>query len=165
MDCERIEELLSSHLEGELSAAEKSLAEAHLRTCRDCAVLFSALRDARAALSDFPEVEVSQSLMSRLYAIPEKKKKYSFSLDFLLKPSLQPIFTAATVLLTITSFYLFSPDKKSIDRMIDLKIHQGYSQVEKLYAKAGSLTDRLGDYKNTVLGSLKNWKIFGGKKD
>jgi hypothetical protein len=165
MDCERIEELLSSHLEGELSAAEISLVEAHLRTCRDCAVLFSALQDARAALTDFPEVELSESLMSKLYAIPEKKKKFSFSLDFLLKPSLQPIFAAASIFLTIMSFYLFSPDKKYIDRTIDQKIHQSYSQVEKLYAKAGSLTDRLGDYKNTVLGSLKSWKIFGGKKD
>ena len=165
MDCERIEELLSSLLEGELSGSEKSLVERHLATCQACSSLYSALQETREALLGFPEVEVSESLISKLTAIPEKKKKFSFSLDFVLKPSLQPVFATAAIFLTILSFYLFNPDKKYIDRTIDQKIHLGYSQVEKLYAKAGSWTDRLADYKNDVLGSLKNWKIFGGKKD
>jgi len=165
MNCEKIEELLSSYLEGELSTAEKTLVDDHLRTCQGCAILYSAIKETREALSGFPELEVSASLMSKLYAIPEKKKKFRFSLDFLLKPSLQPIFAAATIFLTLLSFYLFNPNKKYIDRSIDQKIHLGYSQVEKLYAKAESWTDRLGDYKDSVLGSLKNWKIFGGNKD
>jgi hypothetical protein len=165
MNCERIEELLSAYIEGELSAAEKSLVETHLRACRDCTLLYSAITDTRAALSGFPELEISETLKSRLSAIPERKRRFRFSLDFLLKPSLQPVFAAATVFLTLLSFYLFNPDKKYIDRSIDQKIHQGYNQVEKLYAQTGSLTDRLGDYKDSILGSIKNWKIFGGKKD
>lgn len=165
MNCERIEELLSSYLEGELSPAEKSLVESHLATCQGCALLYSAMREAQAALFGFPEVQVGESLMSKLYAIPEKKKRFRFSLDFLLRPSLQPILAAATIFMTLLSFYLFNPDKKYIDRAIDQKIHQGYSRVEKLYARAGSWTDRLGDYKDSVLGSIKNWKIFGGNKD
>jgi hypothetical protein len=165
MNCERIEELLFSYLEDELSPAEKNFVETHLAACQECALLYSASKETREALSGFPEVEVGESLMSKLYAIPEKKKKFSFSLDFLLKPSLQPIFAALTVFLTIMSFYLFNPDKKYIDRSINQKIHLGYSQVEKLYAKAESWTDRLDDYKDNVLGSLKNWKIFGGDKD
>lgn len=165
MNCERVEELLSAYLEGELSAAEKSLVESHLRTCQACALLYSAMRETQEALASFPEVEVSGSLMSKLYAIPEKRKKFSFSLDFLLKPSLQPIFAAASIFLTLMSFYFFNPDKKYIDRSINQKIHLGYSQVEKFYAQAGSWTDRLGDYKDSVLGSIKSWKIFGGNKD
>ena len=165
MDCERIEELLSSFLEGELSASEKRLVETHLTACQACSLLYSALQETSEALSGFPEVEVSESLMSKLYAIPERKKKFSFSFDFLLKPSLQPVFATAAIFLTVLSFYLFNPDKKYFDRTVDQKIHLGYSQVEKLYAKAGSWTDRLVDYKDNVLGSLKNWKIFGGKKD
>ena len=165
MNCERIEELLSSFLEGGISASEKRLVESHLAACQACSLLYSAVRETRNALFDFPEVEVSESLMSKLYAIPERKKKFSFSFDFVLKPSLQPVFATAAIFLTILSFYLFNPDKKYIDRTIDQKIHLGYSQVEKLYAKAGSWTDRLADYKDNVLGSLKNWKIFGGKKD
>jgi hypothetical protein len=165
MNCERIEELLSSFLEGELSASEKSLVERHLATCQACASLYSALQETREALFGFPEAEITESLASKLYAIPERRKKFSFSLDFLLKPSLQPIFATAAIFLTVLSFYLFNPDKKYIDRTIDQKIHLGYSQVEKLYAKAGSWTDRLVDYKDNVLGSLKNWKVLGGKKD
>lgn len=167
MNCERVEELLSAYSEGELTAAEAGLVETHLQTCRSCALLYAAFRDAGAALAGFPELEVSERLTARLYAIPgeKRKRRFRFSLDFLLEPSLQPVLAAATIFLTLMSFYLFNPNRKNIDRQIDLKIHQGYGQVEKLYARAGSWTDRLGDYKDSVLDSLKNWKIFGGKED
>jgi hypothetical protein len=67
--------------------------------------------------------------------------------------------------MTLLSFYLFNPDRKNIDRAIDQKVHSGYSQVEKIYAKAGSFTDRVGDTANSVFVSVKNWKIFGGNED
>jgi len=165
MDCERIEELLSSYLEGELSTADKDMVEAHLASCPDCAALLAVLGRAQKALAGFPKLEVSPRLHARLAAIPERKKKFSFSLDFLLKPSLQPVFAAATIFMTLLSFYLFNPDKKNIDRAIDLKIHSGYSQVEKLYAKAGSFTDRLGDTAETVYVSVKNWKVLSGNEN
>ena len=165
MKCDRIEELLSLYLERELDPTEMALVEGHLRTCRECGLLAAALRETRAALAGFPELAVSPSLKTKLYAIPERKKKPSFALDFLLKPSLQPVFAAATVFLTLLSFYFFNPNKKYIDRAIDQQIHLGYSQVEKLYARAESWTDRLGGYKDEILSSVKNWKIFGGNGD
>lgn len=165
MICERIKELLSAFLEGELGQTEKALVEIHLAGCPDCAALLAILARTQEALAGFPELEISPDLQARLAAIPERKKKFSLSLDFVLKPSLQPVFAAATIFLTLLSFYLFNPDKKNIDRAIDLKIHSGYSQVERLYAKAGSFTDRLGDTADNVLGSVKSWKIFGGKED
>ncbi|MFZ2055745.1 MAG: zf-HC2 domain-containing protein [Candidatus Aminicenantales bacterium] len=165
MRCERIEELLSAFLEGELSPAEKALVEGHLADCPDCASLLGDMRRAQQALTGFPEVEVSPGLQARLAAIPEQKKKFSFTFDFVLKPALQPVFAAAAIFMTLLSFYLFNPDKKAIDRTIDQKIHTGYSQVEKLYARAGSYTDRLGDTANNILGSVKNWKVFGGNED
>jgi hypothetical protein len=82
-----------------------------------------------------------------------------------LKPAFQPVFAAAAIFMTLLSFYLFNPDKKSIDRIIDLKVHTGYGQVEKLYAKAGSFTDRLGETADNVYLSVKNWKVFGGNED
>jgi anti-sigma factor RsiW len=167
MTCERIEELLSAFLEGRLGQAERELVESHLAGCPDCADFLSVLGRARKALAGFPELEVSPGLQARLAAIPERKKKFSFSFsfDFVLKPSLQPVFAAGAVFMTLLSFYLFNPDKKAIDRAIDQKIHSGYSQVEKLYAKAGSFTDRLGDTAENVVVSVKNWKIFGGNED
>jgi hypothetical protein len=82
-----------------------------------------------------------------------------------LKPSLQPVFAAGAIFMTLLSFYLFNPNKKAIDRTIDLKIHSSYSQVEKLYSQAGSFTDRLEDTANNILGSVKSWKVFGGNED
>lgn len=162
MAVDRFEELLPPYLEGELGPEDKSRVESHLATCPDCRLLLAALTDAREALSGFPELEISESLRSRLLAIPENKKRFSFALDFLLKPALQPVFAAAAVFMTVLSFYLFSPDKKAIDQSINQKIHYGYGQVEKLYAQAGSITDRLDAYKDNLLVSIKSLKVFGG---
>jgi len=165
MRCERIEELLSAFLEGEVGPEEKALVEGHLAGCSNCSSLLGILRRAQQALSGFPEAEISPGLWGRLAAIPERKKKFSLTLDFFLKPSLQPVFAAGAIFMTLLSFYLFNPDKKAIDRTIDQKIHTGYSQVEKLYSRAGSLTDRLGDTANHIIVSVKDWKIFGGNED
>ena len=162
MTCERIEGLLSAFLEGELSQTDRAIVESHLAGCPDCSALLAVLSRTQQALAGFPELEVSPSLKAKLHAIPERKKRYSFALDFLLKPSLQPMFAAATVFLTLLSFYFFNPNKRSIDRTIDQQIHLGYSQVEKLYARAESWTDRLDGYRDEILSSIKNLKIFGG---
>jgi hypothetical protein len=164
MECEHCEELLPSFLEADLGQEEKAFVESHLAGCSDCTALLAVLTRTRQALAGFPELEVSPGLRARLVAVPERKKKFSFSFDFVLKPSLQPIFAAGTIFMTLLSFYLFNPDKAAIDRTIDRKIHTGYSQVEKLYAKAGSFTDRLGDTAENVYVSVKNWKIFGGNE-
>jgi len=164
MAADRFEELLPPYLEGGLGPEELRLVEAHLAICPGCRLLAAALAETRDALSGFPELELSEALLARLRAIPEKKKRFSFTLDFLLKPSLQPVFAAAAVFMTVLSFYLFSPDRKAIDQAINLKIHYGYGQVEKLYARAGSITDRLDAYKDNLLVSVKSLKIFGGDK-
>jgi len=164
MECERLEELLPSFLEGALSQEEKALVESHLAGCPDCRGLLAVLARAQQALAGLPELEVSPGLRARLLAIPERKKKFSFSFDFVLKPSLQPVFAAATIFMTLLSFYLFNPNKATIDRTIDRKVHSGYSEVEKLYASAGSFTERLGDAAENVYVSVKNWKIFGGNE-
>lgn len=165
MSCERIEGLLSAFLEGELSQTEKAEVESHLAGCPGCAALLAVLGRTQKALAGFPELEVSPRLLARLSAIPEQKKKFSLTFDFVLKPALQPVFAAATIFMTLLSLYLFNPDRKNIDRAIDLKIHTGYGQVEKLYAKAGSLTGRLGETADNVYVSVKNWKLFGGNED
>ncbi len=169
MACDRIEELLASFLEEELGPAERSFVEEHLKTCPSCSLLLAGLREVKGAFHGFPEVEVSEGLKSKLYAIPEEKKSSRFrlklSLDFLLQPSLQPVFAAATVFMILVSFYVFNPNKKAIDRSIDRNLHLGYSQVEKLYARAGSWADRLKAYKDNFLVSIKEWNLLGGNED
>jgi hypothetical protein len=108
------------------------------------------------SLSDFPEAEISHSLMNRLYSIPSSKRKFRINLDFLVKPSLQPVFAAASIILILVSFYFFNPEKNKFDKAVSQHIHQGYSEIEKLYAKAESFTQSLGEHKDNLLVSIKN---------
>lgn len=165
MRCEKIEELLSPYLEDELSREEKKVVDDHLQACESCAALLSLLKETRESLTGFPELEVSENLLNRLSSIPSKKKRFRLSFDFLLQPSLQPVLAAASILLVLASSYFFNPDKKFINKSIDRRIHLGFSQVEKLYAKAESFTDSLGEYKDDIIVSLKSIKLFGESKD
>ncbi|MGQ9672758.1 MAG: anti-sigma factor family protein [Candidatus Aminicenantales bacterium] len=169
MTCERIGELLGSYIDGEVGADERNFIEAHLKSCSRCSLLLASLERVRLTLASFPEIEVRADLKSRLYAIPEKRKrsklKLKLSLDFLLRPSLQPVFAAATVFMILISFYLFHPNRATIDRSIDRNLHLGYSQVEKFFARAGIWVDQLNAYKDNLLVSLKEWNILGGNEE
>jgi hypothetical protein len=165
MACEKIQDLLSPYLDGELTPEEKASVEAHLSSCRECAELLSLLRVATESLAAFPEVEPGPDLKAKLYAIPDRKKNFRFGLDFLVKPALQPVLAAATIFLIIFSFYMFGPYKKDINKTVNREIHRGYSQVEKLYAKAGSVTDSLGAYANDIFVSLKKINPLGKNEE
>lgn len=165
MECERIEELLSPYLEDELTQEERQTVDKHLRTCAGCAELLSLMREAKESLSSFPEVEVSEGLTEKLYELPQKRRKFRFVSDFLLRPSFQPIMAAATVLLVFVSFYMFHPERSTINRSIESHLKIGFSKVEKLYAEAESVTHTLGEYKDTLLVSIKNFKPFRGNED
>jgi hypothetical protein len=156
MKCEHIEELLSPYLEDKLSREERRAVEEHVKSCKSCSLLLSSLEETTESLVSLPELEVSQDLLHQLYSIPEKKKKFSLGLDFLLRPSLQPVLAVIAIVLTLVSFYFFNPNRKVFEREISRQIHLGYSQVGKLYAKAESFTASLGEYKDTILVSLKN---------
>jgi anti-sigma factor RsiW len=165
MECKAIEDLLSPYLEGELPLEERQAIEDHLRSCPNCAELISYMKEARMSLNTLPELEVSEDLLERLYDLPQKKKRFSLVFDFLLRPSLQPVMAAATVLLVVVSFYMFHPNRSAIDRALERQLHIGYSKVEKLYAEAGSITQSLNEYKDNLLVSIKNLKPFRGSED
>ena len=168
MKCERIEELLSPYLEDELSPEEKGAVAKHLKTCESCSLLFSYMEETRESLAGIPELEVSENLLDRLYSISSKKKRFKLrlpSFDFLVRPSLQPVLTVATIMLIMVSFYFFGPNKSSIDKSISRQIHLGYSKIETLYARAESFTASLGEHKDNILVSLKNIKLLGGNED
>jgi len=162
MSCERIQDLLSPYLDGELSPNGRAEVEAHLAACPECSALLVRLRSAVEAFAAFPEVDLSVDLQARLAAIPERTRKHAgFSLDFLFKPALQPVLAAATGFLMLFSVYMVSPNKGAINRTISLQLHRGISSIEKLYVKAGSLTDRLGEFANGVFASAKDINPLG----
>ncbi len=165
MTCETIEELLSPYLEDELSPVDRKTVEDHLHSCSNCSELLTLMRETQASLAEFPEIEVSESLLDKIYAIPRRKKKFRVSFDFLQLPSLQPIMATATILMVMFSFYYFNPNRSDINKTVNRQVHLGYSHIEKLYAKAESLTDNLGHYKDNILVSLKNINPFGENED
>ncbi|MGZ7065220.1 MAG: anti-sigma factor family protein [Candidatus Aminicenantales bacterium] len=165
MTCERFEELLSAYLEGDLSPEEKREMDAHLASCLACAELLTVFQETQEALRGFPEVEPGPTLMARLYAIPEKKSFFQPAFDFLVRPSLQPVFAALSALFIAISFVFFLPQGRGIQKAIDRQLHLGYNQVEKIYAKAGSLTDELGSLKNSFVDSIKTLTPEKGQED
>ena len=160
MTCDRIEELLTAYADGELASDVRADIERHLKACPDCAALLSSLRSADSALAGFPEIEPPADLREKLYAIPARRK-FRFALDVLLRPALQPVFAAAALMLTLFTFYMFSPAKGEINKAVNRQFHLGFSRIEKLYAKAGSLTDSLGGFADNVLVSLKKANPLG----
>ncbi len=163
MKCRQIETLLSPYLENELSQEKKALVDGHIKKCPKCSSLLSSMREARDSLAQIPEIDVSPSLMERLYKIPTKKPKIGF--HFLLKPALQPLLAAATVLITVISLYSLNPEREQINKYINQHIHIGYSKAERLYARAESLTNTLAGYKESILFSIKNIDFFWEKND
>ena len=162
MTCERIEELLSAYLEGDLAAAEKAEVDAHLAGCAECSGLAALMREALAAAAAFPEVEPSPELLAGLYAIPEakreKKRFFQPVFDWLGRPALQPVYAAATGLLIVLSFVLFHPEGRGIRKAIDVQFHRGVGTVEKLYADAGGLK---GEIKAVSANVVKSFNTLG----
>jgi len=155
-----VEDMLSAYLEDELDGPRKAAVEVHLAGCQECVALLEAMRDTRDALASLPELEPSPGLLRKLYAIPERKKKFRPVLDFLLRPSLQPVFAGATGLMVFLSFLAFSPAGHSLQKNFIRQVHQGYGRAEKLYAKASAIPDEIGARKESLLGSLRSVDIL-----
>ncbi len=161
MNATHVEELLSDYIEGELDGPRKTGVEDHLAGCPDCASLLEAMRDAREALASLPEFEPSPDLLRRLYTIPERKKRFRLVRDFLLRPSLQPVFAGATGLMVFLSFLAFSPAGHALQKGASRQFHAGFGRIERLYVKAGAIPDRIGAGKENLLGSLRSVDILG----
>lgn len=155
MKCEHIEELLSPYLEKELSQEQTQAVAGHLETCSGCRELLSLMQEVSLSLASFPEIEVSRELQSRLHALPDKKSRFRLNLDFLIRPSLQPVMAAATVVLTVVSFYAFNPNRGDINKTVQRQFHTGYQKIGRLYAEAESFTNALAGQKDVFLDILK----------
>ncbi len=167
MKCEKILELLSPYVENELSAEEKVAVKNHLQTCPSCSSLLLNLEETHESLADFPELEVSQDLLERLYALPRKKRKFNLGLDFFLRPSFQPVLAVVSIFFILISFYFFHPNKKSIHQSLERQVHLGYSRIVRLYAKTGYFKEDLSAFKDNFLESLQEQKtkLLGGDED
>jgi predicted anti-sigma-YlaC factor YlaD len=166
MTCQRIEELLSAYLEGELGAGEKAEVDGHLAACPGCAALVGLMRETTGALAGFPEVDPAPGLLAKLYAIPaekrERKRWFRPVFDYINRPALQPVYAAFTVVLIAASFILFHPGGRGIRKQIDLTFHRGIGTVEKLYAGAGTLKGEIGAFSANVVKSFDTLGLLKG---
>ena len=156
MTCEHWQSLLSPYLDGDLDETDRGAVESHLSSCRECRDLVTRMRDVDVALGTLPELEVSPRLQRRLLAIPQGRRRFGFRPDFLLRPAFQPILAAATAVLTVVSFYAFSPQRSEINQAVERQIHLGYQAVGKLYTRAESWTSTLAGYKDRLVVSLQD---------
>jgi hypothetical protein len=158
MNCEHIKQLISPYLDQELSFEENEKFERHIHRCPECRELLEHMRSAQAALSEWPQLEVSPELHVRLAEIGATRKKTWFQLNFdvLFRPALQPVMAAFTVMLTLLSLFLMHPDREKIEQSLDRQLHIGYSKIQRLYVRAESFTDFLAVYKDNVVHSIKN---------
>jgi len=164
MTCDRVLGLLSPYLDGELDGAVKAEFEAHLSVCRECADLLARMRAAVAAFSGFPEVEPGPGLRRKLLAIPSRASRLRDRAAALFRPALQPIWAAAMGVLLLIGVYIALPNKGLINRTISQGLHRGFASVERLYVKAGSVTDRIGAFANDVIDSAKAANPIGRGK-
>ena len=160
MTCERPRELFSAYLEGLLEPALRRAVEDHLAVCPDCRALLASLRTVNDTLAGWPELEPSPALLARLNAIPAARKRFRLVPDVLLRPALQPYFAGAAVLLVFVSFLFLAPQGRAFQKAINRQVHLGWSEAERIYAKAGSVTERLGEYRDNLLGSLRTLNIL-----
>jgi len=166
MTCQRIEELLSAYLEGDLGAAERAEVESHLAACPGCAALAGLMKETIDAAKTFPEVEPSPALYARLYGIGKAgRARRPFArtvFEWLTRPALQPVFATLAGVLIVLSFVLFHPEGRGIRKQIDLRLHQGIGTVEKLYAEAGTIKGEIKAFSANVVRSFNTLGILGG---
>ena len=64
MSCERYEELIALHVEGDLSPAESARVEAHLAGCASCAAFAGELRESQRALKELAQEELDPAALA-----------------------------------------------------------------------------------------------------
>ena len=90
-----------------------------------------------------------------LLDIPERRGFLGSVREMFSRPLLRPFVAAATAFLMLFSLYMVSPNKSLINKTIRRQIQAGVSQLEKLYVKAGALTDNIGEFANNVFTPAK----------
>ncbi len=111
MNCDRIKELLSDYINGDLALAERVLVERHIECCASCSAELSKLERMRSILASLPSLEppigFAQRVLARFYA--RKRKVSPWRTFFLGGLQLRRAFAyAAVALFLLFAFALLS---------------------------------------------------------
>lgn len=111
MECSKIQEKLSEYIEDELSPAEKSSIDDHLRSCPKCgkalADMEMTIKSIRGLEDIIPPPWLTQKIMSRIKAEADQKKKSLWQKLFFPLYIKLPMEAVGVLLIAITALYVF----------------------------------------------------------
>lgn len=171
MNCHQARQLFSAYLEGELNPKEKDRLKAHLANCPHCQAVLDIMAGLSSSIKNLPEIEPPATLLQQLYSIPELAltpektalEKGSSGWKFWLSPAFQPVLIGLTVIMVAFSLLFFTSPGKTWQKEISFEIHRGYSQAQKILAKAGVLTDKVKGYQEDFLAALEAKNLYKSK--
>ena len=109
MDCRTVREKLGEYMDGAAGAVQKRLIEEHLSLCRECSSALADLRKTVDRLGTLEKIEPPPWLPQKVMAQIRAEKRKTSLLRRLFYPLgvKVPLRAAATVLIAVTTIYLF----------------------------------------------------------
>jgi hypothetical protein len=134
MDCPRVEELLSDHLEGSLHQILNAELEAHLASCAACRELREALGEVVLALRAYPELEAPAGLVERVTRAVLAQPRGVVVRPAFVVPSWVQAAAAGFALIALGAMLMvIGPERptRAAQRLVGQTVHAGSSLVEK----------------------------------
>jgi uncharacterized membrane protein len=137
MDCARVEELLSDHVEGSLHQILRAEVDAHLAGCDACRGLRAAFVEVMAALRDFPDVEPGAGLVDRIVAATRGPRPVALPPRVVVRPAIPSWVQAAAAgfALIVLGILLMvvGPEAptRAASRLVERTVEAGTAVIER----------------------------------
>lgn len=134
MDCPQIRETLSAYIDGEVGTEENTMVEAHLRSCKGCEEFLSELKKSVAHVKSLdwvePPVLLKEGVMAGAEGERKEKRRFlSWLFPQFLMP--RPIHALATVLILLTTVYVFQAIKREATILRTPAENEGISTLSR----------------------------------
>jgi|Deesub1362B_J571_1020462.scaffolds.fasta_scaffold00737_10 hypothetical protein len=153
MKCKDFEKNLSSYIENEICNEIKIDFEKHLKDCYKCQELLNLFIEVKNVLSKFPKLEVREGLVQNIL-----KKTISHKKAFFI-PFLEPVLISLIIFIFVFSPLLI-PQSRKFYIGAEKQLHLIYSEIKKIQVRGESLKGILRGYKENLLDSFKEKKLF-----
>ncbi len=132
MNCNKVELLLSSYMDGELSQQEGGLVKGHIDSCTHCKELYSKFKNYDHLLRD--ALTPIRTETKKLVLNPLAQKKT-------LKPFLAPLASVAAGLIIAIAIFFIVDNKRLSDRIASLEEKKGITKEDLINAKLQKLAE------------------------
>jgi len=158
MECEKIEELLSAYIEGDISPVLAREVSQHLDRCPVCAALKEKIEELITGLSDLQE-DVPFFLRNRLYVIAESRGQEKEEPNAYMK---WMVAVLGTFVIFLNLFY-FTNIYPSANRAL----HSVVATVKTIAVETGAFFEKVNESKDLILSGFfeKDSKTVQSDKD